>query len=184
VAVAGARLVWLVWLVGAALALAGCRTPRAEPEPAAPRPPAGPGAASQVRPAPESVMSDSVEVDGEMVHVACPADSAERARAIAAGQPPRFPSQVDQPAVERALPLARAGAATPPPAPAHAPGATTLRFVVDPSGTPEPGTITLIRSAGMQDAARACGAVLRARYEPGRIGGRAVRQWVERTYVF
>ena len=167
--------------MAAAMLGAGCRT--APPERArltvtpATRPaaaPAGGGIAQRVRPVPDAVMSDSIEIDGEMVRVVCPADTADRARAIASGPAPRFPSQVDRPAVELPAPPGRAAST--------GGGTATLRFVVDPSGVPEPATITLIRSTGPQDAARACGAALRARYEPGRVAGRAVRQWVERTF--
>lgn len=63
-------------------------------------------------------------------------------------------------------------------------GRVTLRFVVDARGQVEPASVRLIGQALPAFEAAAREAILRARFEPAKVRGKAVRQLVEQRIVF
>lgn len=63
-------------------------------------------------------------------------------------------------------------------------GRVTLRFVVDARGQVEPASVRLIGQALPAFEAAAREAILRARFEPAKVRGKAVRQLVEQRMVF
>ncbi len=63
-------------------------------------------------------------------------------------------------------------------------GRVTMQFVVDPSGRVEPGSVEIVSSTSVGFEAAAREAILRARFTPAKIRGRAVRQLVRQGMVF
>jgi len=67
---------------------------------------------------------------------------------------------------------------------AHREGEVLAQFVVDPRGVPDLTTFKVIKSsdAAFTDAVRA--ALPSMRFSPARVGGAAVRQLIQQSFIF
>jgi TonB family protein len=63
-------------------------------------------------------------------------------------------------------------------------GEVVVRFIVDPTGSVRPGSVDVVRSNHPSFARAVTEALRTMRFDPARVGGIAVPQWVEQPFTF